>query len=62
MSTSGFLWLVLLAGVLPNPTMAQTNPTAAYRWFAAAPAVPDFQVPKSRAAWERRSAAPRPCA
>lgn len=46
--------LALLAAAPTTPAMAQTNPTIAQRWLAAAPAVPDFQIPKSRAAWERQ--------
>ncbi len=34
--------------------MAETNQTVAQRWLAAAPPVPEFQVPKSRARWERQ--------
>jgi dienelactone hydrolase len=34
--------------------MAQTNSLVARRWLKAAPPIPDFQVPASKAAWERQ--------
>ncbi len=36
--------------------MAQTNPSAAVRWLEAAPVAPDFKIPKSKAAWEKKRA------
>ena len=46
--------LALLAYSLATSVMAQTNPTVARRWMEAAPPVPDFQVPSSKAQWERQ--------
>ena len=46
--------LVMLAVTVATSLMAQTNPSVAQRWLAAAPPVPDFHAPKSRAAWERQ--------
>lgn len=46
--------LVSVVGALTTPAMAQTNPTVAQRWLAAAPPVPDFEVAGSRTAWERQ--------
>lgn len=38
----------------PTSAVAQTNPTVAERWLAAAEPVPELKVPRSRAAWERQ--------
>lgn len=46
--------LALSAAALTTPAMAQTNPTVAQRWLAAAPPVPEFSIPKSRATWQRQ--------
>lgn len=46
--------LALSVAALTTPAMAETNQTVAQRWLAAAPLVPEFQVPKSRARWERQ--------
>ncbi|MSU59688.1 MAG: dienelactone hydrolase [Pedosphaera sp.] len=46
--------LALIAGALTTPAMAKTNSTVAQRWLAAAPPVPEFKIPTSRAAWERQ--------
>lgn len=53
MSTSS-ITLALLASSLATSLMPQTNPTVARRWLEAAPPVPDFRVPTSKAAWERQ--------
>ncbi len=46
--------LALLASTLATSSMALTNPSVARRWLEAAPPVPDFQVPTSKAVWERQ--------
>jgi len=46
--------LSLLAVVLTIPVMAETSQTAGQQWLAAAPPVPEFRVPASKAAWERQ--------
>jgi hypothetical protein len=48
------LSLALLVSTLASSVMAQTNLAVARRWLEAAPPVPDFQVPGSKAAWERQ--------
>lgn len=48
------LSLALFASTVATSIMAQTNPSVAQRWLAAAPPVPDFQVPTSRSTWERQ--------
>jgi dienelactone hydrolase len=45
--------LALLASTITTSLMAQTNTTVAQRWLKTASPVPDFQVPGSKAAWER---------
>lgn len=46
--------LALLVTTLATSVMAQTNPPVPRRWLEDAPLVPDFQVPASKAAWERQ--------
>src|SRR2546426_3233406 len=46
--------LALLGSVFATSLMAQTNVPVARRWLEAGPPIPDFQVPASRAAWERQ--------
>ena len=46
--------LAAVIGTITTPAMAETNSTVAQRWLAAAPPVPEFQIPTSRAAWERQ--------
>ncbi len=48
------LSLALLASTAATSVMAQMNLPMAQRWLDAAPAVPEFQVSKSKAAWERQ--------
>jgi len=48
------LSLALLVTPLATSVMAQTNLPIAQRWLDAAPAMPEFQVPKSKATWERQ--------
>ena len=54
MSANRSIALVMVAGALATHVMAETNSTVAQRWLAAAPPVPEFQIPGSRAAWERQ--------
>jgi len=47
--------LLVMALCFPTfPLMAQTNTPTAARWLAAAPPVPQFTVPDSKAAWTKR--------
>jgi len=48
------LSLALLASPFAISAMAQKNPSVARHWMETAPPVPDFQVPASKARWERR--------
>ena len=43
----------LLAIALTTAAMAETNQTGGQQWLAAAPPVPEFRVPASKAAWEK---------
>lgn len=46
--------LALFGAVVAISLMAQTNWSVAKRWLNAAPAVPEFHVPKVKTAWEHR--------
>lgn len=54
MSARRLIALALVAGALTTPAMASTNSSAARRWLAGAPPVPELEIPKSRTAWERQ--------